>query len=128
MIKFYLNKLKVEYEYRKEGEFLWVKIYGLYIQDQEGKFAKEFFSEMKRHNCSKCLMDYSKGEFKGDTFTTYSRSKQGGDLGFSKNTKFAGLFTEVNSDVLFFKTVFENRGYNVRIFSELNSAITWLTK
>ena len=83
---------------------------------------------MQEHDCVKCVVDFTNGEFISDTQTTLIRQRELAKIKNISNVKFATVVSEPNRDMSFFKTVLLMRGYKAQSFGDIKQAIEWLNE
>lgn len=76
---------------------------------------------------SRFIMDMLNAEMTDRIVDSYAFVENVQTLGFLKTDKFAGIINKQIEQHMFTETVAVNRGWNVKYFSDRNSAIKWLT-
>ena len=78
------------------------------------------------YNCSKCLVDHRGDEFIGGLLHAYGRPELWHSLGIKRSIKVAGVFNKITKQIHFLELVLRNRGWNVRVFTDYETALNWL--
>lgn len=76
--------------------------------------------------CFVHLIDHREMTFAFSLMDYYDRPHINERLGVSRRFKTAMVFKELTKDTRFMETVFQNRGYNLRHFTDIEEAKTWL--
>ena len=89
------------------------------------QFARGFAEE---RGCLRFLFDMTRAEIRGDTLDIHQAGKFPGDTDYRQaRQQIALVFADVTGDHRFLENVAINRGYNVRVFSDTDQAVRWLT-
>lgn len=88
------------------------------------QFAREFGNE---HGCSRFLIDMTNAEIIGDFMDTFKTGTVPNDPDYEQiKQKVALLYTRITEDSKFLEDVAVNRGYHIKVFDQLEKAISWL--
>ena len=90
------------------------------------RFAREFGS---KNNCNLFLFDLRKAEINGSLLDTYTAATVPEDVDKSQvKQKIALVYNDkITEEEKFLENVAVNRGYNLRVFNQLEEAMKWLT-
>ena len=78
------------------------------------------------HQCCLHLIDHRETTFLFSLLDFYARPTINEKLGISRTFRTAMVFTELTENTKFMETVFINRGYNLRHFTDIEKAKDWL--
>jgi hypothetical protein len=78
------------------------------------------------YQCFSHLIDHSETTFAFNLSDYYDRPTVNEKLGVSRRFRTAMVFSQLTDDTRFMETVFNNRGYNLRHFTNIDEAKTWL--
>jgi hypothetical protein len=120
--------MDVEYSYDTERGVLIAKITGTYKISKDTSIVRQVVDMLRECNCSRLLFDYRDAKFVVDTLPAYDRPKVLEDLGVERSTKFASVYRELNEDTHYTESVYRNRGWRMKDFSDYDAAIEWLTR
>ena len=120
--------MKREFEYLEDKGIALITISGTYDFDLETDFFKGIISKLKEHNSKGSLWDFREAKIVESTMTLFNRQKLYDYLDLERSRKRAIVLKEGNDDWQFLETVLVNRGWNVRLFTDYNLAIGWLTE
>ena len=116
-------------EIRKEPGYLHVILRGQRTPETVKAMAEAIYNSCKEHGCFKVLADSR--ELKGQLGVVdlyYIPSEIPNDP-MARRIRLASLDLEENREAwAFFETVFRNAGYQLKIFTDPDDAIRWLTK
>ena len=114
------------FEYWEDLDILYIKTQGVLTTDSANKMVKEAVDEMAKHQCLNQIVDHRETKFALTVSDYYQRPNINEQIGISRKWKIAMIFKELNEDTQFMETVFRNRGYNFKQFSNLEEAKTWV--
>ena len=120
--------MDIEYKYSVDKDVLIAKITGTYIISDDTGVVRQVINKLKEHDCSRLLFDFRDAKFVVETLPAYDRPRVLEDIGVKRLTKFASVFREFNEDACYTESVYRNRGWRMRNFSDFDEAIEWLTK
>jgi hypothetical protein len=78
------------------------------------------------HQCNTHLVDHRETVIAFSVADYYDRPAINERLGISRKFKTAMVFTQLTENTRFMEDVFQNRGYNVRHFVDMDEARNWL--
>jgi len=81
-----------------------------------------------QYQCQTHIVDHRETIFLFNVSDYYDRPIINETLGISRKFKTAMLFSQLTDDTKFMETVFRNRGYNLRHFTNMDEAKAWLKK
>jgi hypothetical protein len=91
------------------------------------KAAHEMIALASTHNYDKFLIDYTHAKVKLEIIDIYESATIMVDIGFKRTDRIASVIPEAWESIKFFVTVAHNRGwFNIRLFSDSESAFQWL--
>jgi len=92
------------------------------------QMVREVIEASELHNSKLILVDHRKALVALSVLDTYCRPQELDALGFPRNSRVAQVFPGSNLEQFrFFETVSLNRGYQIRIFKDIESAKEWLS-
>lgn len=105
-----------------------IRITGQHKRPQDSltiqKFTRDFSEE---RNCKMFLIDMTQAEFIGGTMDIFKTGTFPNDQNHRQVThKYALLYSEILDDHKFLENVSVNRGYQVRMFDNVDKALEWL--
>ena len=78
------------------------------------------------YKCLTHLVDHRETTFALGFLDYFNRPAINQKLGVSRSFKTAMVFTRLTEDTMFMETIFRNRGYNLRHFTDIDEARVWL--
>jgi len=78
------------------------------------------------YKCLTHLVDHRETTFALGFLEYFNRPAINQRLGVSRSFKTAMVFVQLTKDTMFMETVFRNRGYNLRHFTDIDEARVWL--
>ncbi|MBN1913856.1 MAG: hypothetical protein JW788_05580 [Candidatus Omnitrophica bacterium] len=90
------------------------------------EFAKEIARVVSEHDCKRFLNDNSKVELDLSVIEIYELPGFLDTAGMDRSWKRALIVPGLSKDYIFFETVANNYGYTVKLFTDKESAISWL--
>jgi len=120
----------MEYEIKIHREEKFVEIITSGVADRDGslEMANAIKDAMKSNGFTKALIDHRNiDSVSGQTFEIYERPGLFKLIGLLLKIKIAEIIKPEHIDHFkFFETVSKNRGYNISIFQDKESALVWL--
>lgn len=113
-------------DYRPEQGVLYLKSAGALDVESANALVRDLVAAAAAHGCTRHLVDHRATTFLFSLINYYQRPAINEKLGISKDWKTAMVFAQSTDDTRFMETVFQNRGYNFRQFSDLDEALEWL--
>ncbi len=80
-----------------------------------------------QHSCTRFLFDLREAKITAGTTEVFNTGADLTALGFDRSKKAAIVYSQDDSEHRFLETVATNRGHGLRIFKDVNQAISWLT-
>jgi hypothetical protein len=90
--------------------------------------VKDVADSAFRYKCFSHLVDHRETTFAFNLSDFYDRPSVNEELGISRRFQTAMVFSHITEDTRFMETVFRNRGYNLRHFTDIEEAKAWLKK
>lgn len=113
-------------EYLPQENLLLVKTKGKMDVPSANAMVKAVADAAVEHQCFVHLIDHRETTFAFSLMDFFDRPYINEKLGISRRFKTAMVFKELTSDTRFMETVFQNRGYNLRHFTDMEEARNWL--
>ena len=105
-----------------------LRITGQHKRPQDSMILQQFtrdFSE--EHDCKLFILDMTQAEFIGGTMDIFKAGTFPDDKNHRQiSHKYALIYSEILDDHRFLENVSVNRGYQVRLFTDIDEAIEWL--
>jgi len=120
--------MDIEYEYSTEHDVLIATVKGTYIISDDVSIVEQIVARLKVHHCTKTLFDYRDAEFVVEVLPAYDRPKVLESLGIDQSFRFASVYNFLDEDTRYTETVYRNRGWRMKDFTDFDEAIHWLTK
>lgn len=116
-----------EFKYHSEIGILEIITTGEFSKEVLNSLAKEGLEQLKKHNCHKYLLNYTKLSNIIGIFDIYERPNEASRIGITTQYAMALLTTDAHYEqIQFAETVYRNRGYKYKIFVDRNEAIGFL--
>ena len=113
-------------EHHPQENMLLVKTKGEMDVPSANAMVKAVADVAAKTQCFLHLIDHREMTFAFSLMDYYDRPHINEKLGVSRRFKTAMVFKELTKDTRFMETVFQNRGYNLRHFTDIEEAKTWL--
>ncbi len=121
-----------EITYLPEADIVQLRTDGTYVLHAEIETLERLAVALKKHDCRKLLIDHRQTTVIAPALDTYDRPDQyariWGDSSTLNQIKTAIVFHEINEDYQFLENVIRNRGWDLRIFTEYETALDWLSR
>ena len=114
--------------YLPEENILFLKSNGVMDVPSANAMVKAVADAAVEHQCFKHLIDHRETKFDFRLTDFYNRPTINEKLGVSRKFKTAMVFCQITKDTKFMETVFTNRVYNLRHFTDIEEAKQWLWK
>ena len=88
--------------------------------------VKALAEAAEKYQCMKHLIDHRETTFVFKITDYYERPAVNEKLGISRLFKTAMVFSQSTDETVFMENVFRNRGYNMRHFTDMDEAKSWL--
>ena len=115
-------------EYLSNENIVSIKSKGQMDVNSANAMVKEIAEAAVKHQCNFHLIDHSESTFLFNLSDFYERPSINEGLGISRKFRTAMVFSQFTEDTRFMETVFSNRGYNLRHFTDIDEARAWLKK
>ena len=112
--------------YDKEGDYILISVEGDFGLPILKDMAEDVASVIEQHGCNRILNDMRRAKFTAGTIDIYNMPKTARTSGIGMHCKRALVTSEQSSDFHFLETVFLNQGHNVKIFTDIEEAMSWL--
>jgi hypothetical protein len=105
-----------------------VRITGSYHRSTHSPELKQFACDLyKEKGCRHFLFDMTNAHMASRTIDTFSAANPKAEMEEAlRHHRTAILLSEITEDDRFFETVAVNRGFQLRIFNEIDKAMEWL--
>jgi hypothetical protein len=116
-------------EYRDDDRVVCMKATGSMNLEQIKEFSSKAIGLAKKRGTNKYWVNFKEMTPDLTTFEIYSLPRLLIDLGTERDSLIGMVFSEDSikkDDFLFFETVSQNQGLNVRLFTEPGKATEWL--
>ncbi|MHC4624374.1 MAG: hypothetical protein ACYS4W_10795 [Planctomycetota bacterium] len=90
------------------------------------EYAKEIIGTASKHNCKRFLNDMREAQLDLSTIEIYEIPGFLDAAGLDRTSKRALVVSRQPEDYRFFENVSINRGYNVKVFEDMDEAMNWL--
>jgi len=119
--------MKWEFHYRAEPDYLEVIISGDISSEKLNRMAVERWQELQKYNCKKILFDFTRITNTLNTIEIYNRPEQSEKIGVMRTNRAAAVVPETYlNDFKFMETVYQNRGFDLNVFTDKQQAIDFL--
>jgi hypothetical protein len=113
-------------EHQPDKGILYLKSGGVMDMESANIMVADLVQAAALHGCTRHLVDHRATTFAFSLLDYYQRPAINEKIGVSVKWKTAMVFAECTPETHFMETVFQNRGYNFREFSDFDKAIEWL--
>ena len=113
-------------EYLSDENILYVKSKGTIDTPSANNMVKAIVDAAIEYKCLTHLVDHRETTFAFKLMDYYNRPAINEKLGVSRRFKTAMVFKQLTQDTRFMETVFSNRGYFLRHFTDIEKAKNWL--
>lgn len=111
-----------------ESNTIHIETTGTMTVEVLNEMVREAIESSRLHNSRLFLVDHRKVLITMSFLDTFNRPQELDRLGFPRDTRIAQVFPEAYLEMFrFFETVSLNRGYQIRIFKDIESAEEWLS-
>ncbi len=119
--------MKWEFHYLAEPNYLEVIISGDMSPDELDRMAVERWQELQKYDCKKILFDFTPITNTLNTIEIYNRPEQSEKIGVMRSNRTAAVVPEIYlNDFKFMETVYQNRGFDLNVFTDREQAIGYL--
>ncbi len=113
-------------EYQSDRNLIVVRHEGDLNRAVLSSYGAEAIKSAAQHNCHRFLVDVTRSVIVEETIGVFEFVTDLGKLGLQRTDKVAVVIARDTADHLFFETIARNRGYNLRYFRDVRSAMDWL--
>jgi hypothetical protein len=113
-------------EHLPQENMLLVKTMGQMDVPSANAMVKAVADAATKTQCYVHLIDHRETTFAFSLMDFFDRPRINEKLGVSRRFKTAMVFKELTTDTRFMETVFQNRSYNLRHFTDIDEAKAWL--
>ena len=114
--------------YDQGTETIMVAVHGELDLQLLQRLATDVAAAIKRHDCKRILNDLRNARLTQKSFDIYQMPEEAKKLGIGHSHKRALVVEDRATDFHFLETVFVNRGYEVKMFTNPDEALVWLSK
>ncbi len=114
-------------KYDPDIECMMCRMFGELQASELPGFAADMVALLDKHNCARVLNDVREVDLRLSTVDFYKVPSLVQKAGLKPTVKRAIVFAKDAKDYGFFETVSVNRGQFVRVFTDFDKAVTWLT-
>ncbi|HEY2981969.1 MAG TPA: hypothetical protein VGJ22_12360 [Anaerolineales bacterium] len=118
--------MEMKIEHWPEKNILYLRTRGVMDKAAANALVKDLVQAAADTQCIRHLIDHRAVTFAFSLIDYYERPAINEAIGISLEWKTAMVFAESTSDTRFMETVFRNRGYNFREFTDIDQALEWL--
>jgi hypothetical protein len=120
--------MNIEIKYLDEHDIVRISWHGLFSGPRDApSMMNQARPVLEGHACTRILFDFGEAQIVDSTLRTYETGSRAKDLGYDQKFKAAILYSQDEKKHAFVETVMRNRRYNIRIFQDESTAISWLT-
>jgi len=127
-----VGEMKIMFEWKiehiPEENILFLKSRGQMDVQSANAMVREIAEAAAKYQCLSHLIDHRETIFAFNLSDFYDRPSINEGLGISRRFRTAMIFSELTQNTRFMETVFINRGYNLRHFTDIGEAKAWLKK
>jgi hypothetical protein len=114
--------------YSMEKHFLYLTILGIYSPHDTSRLIGELNQSVLRNRCQQILINCQMARFNFNQMDVSNYPMIFHVMGFKRSYKTAILVPWINKHFIKFYTICKQNGYNIRLFTEKDSAEEWLIK
>jgi hypothetical protein len=119
--------MKWTISYIPECNAIHIESEGMLTVEGINQMVQEAMDAGERHGTTLLLVDHRKASLGMSVLNTFERPEQLEKIGFPRSWRVAQVFSEADIETFrFFETVTHNRGYQIRIFTDISLAREWL--
>ncbi|MCP4896857.1 MAG: hypothetical protein GY906_07765 [bacterium] len=115
-------------EYDSERACMMCKLSGTIDIQLITCYIDKVVSLMEQHHCSRVLNDVRGADISLSSVDIVSLPNLMIEKNFNRFAKRALVYDQSSDDIEFFETVSTNRGHKVRVFTDFEQALNWLTE
>jgi hypothetical protein len=113
-------------EYHGDEDILYLKSRGMMDVNGANEMVRALIETAEAYQCHTHLVDHRETIFGFSVADFYERPSINERLGISRTFRTAMVFAQLTDDTQFMEDVFQNRGYNLRHFVDVEEAKRWL--
>ena len=118
--------MRYTFDYDAKSSIIKACATGTMDDDAFTEVANMFWSKLKEHNCDKALIDYRSFIFTKVISKIYDRPTTLFVACDENRVKMAFLIKLIDKKYNFLETVYLNRGFQVKLFTNSEDAMLWL--
>jgi hypothetical protein len=125
------NNMPYEIDYLEDEQIIILKHTGEATFVDVVERCKKAAELAKKKSATLFFLDCTLMELKSTASELFNLPKLYDEIGVPRESKLALLLAEkspIAEDILFYETVCQTRGYNVRVFTSYDEAMAWLKK
>ena len=112
--------------YEKEGDYISITVEGDFALSTLQDLGADVAKHIDQPGCNCILNDMRQAKLIGGTMDIYNMPKSANKAGIGTLCKRALVVSEWSSDFQFLEIVFLNQGHNVKMFTDIEEAMSWL--
>jgi len=113
-------------EYLADENILYLKSRGIMDNSSANVMVRALADTAVEYECLTHLVDHRETTLALGFLDYFNRPAINQKLGVSRSFKTAMVFAQLTENTIFMETVFRNRGYNLRHFTDIDEARVWL--
>jgi len=90
--------------------------------------TSKLVEEISRWNCNRLLMDHREAKLDISVSEIFDRPMIASKLGVPLSSRIAIIYSTRESDYRFVETAGRNRGFNIKVFTDIDEGIKWLKR
>ena len=113
-------------EYLPADRIVRVEICGALNAEFLSMTTSKMVEQIQQHGCKRILMDHRSAEICLSRLELYDRPHIASSLGVPHSSKIAIVYSRKNEDYWFVELMGRSQGFNVSLFRDVDSAMSWL--
>lgn len=113
-------------EHLADEDILYLKSRGVMNVSDANAMVKAIADSAAQYKCLVHLVDHRETTFNFHLIDYYDRPAINEKLGVSRTFRTAMVFRQLTKETIFMETVFQNRGFKLRHFTDIDKARAWL--
>lgn len=113
-------------EYNPEDFIIQITVIGEFNNQDLNKTTAALIKAQQKYGSHRILLDHRQAIPELSTVEIFQRPKIAKSLGLSILSKIAVIYGVQEEDYRFFETTSFNQGFNMKLFTEINTAKRWL--
>ena len=120
--------MKYTVDHDRYRGFCVISVSGEHRRPEDSITLQKLASDIRtKDGCNRFLFDMREADIKGDGIKTFKTGVAPEEKGLDRNFAIALVYSGSMKEHKFMENVLVNRGYNVRVFDHLDTAVEWLT-